>query len=195
MDLNKPNKIIVHHTGGTDKEPMADSSYATAQDIDVWHKERWPGFTSKVFKNNKGEFYHVGYHIVIERDGTIVHCRALNEEGAHTIGQNKSSIGVVLSGNFDRTKPTKAQEKSFRKVFNHIISIYPKITGNDIYPHRKYANKTCYGLNLSDTYFQELLKVKDEQPVVVDLQRQVVQLATQTLSLLTKKRYSKRQIK
>lgn len=191
--LNRPNKIIVHHTGGTDAQPLADSSKATAQDIDAWHKLRWPGFTSLVYKNDKGKFYHTGYHFVIEKDGKIVPCRAMNEEGAHCIGQNTSSIGVNLAGNFDLTLPTQAQKNSFKKVFKLIQAAYPNITEHDIYPHRRYATKTCYGNNLSDTYFTELLKPTNDEEVLKVLRERIVQLTSQLKSLISKKRMSKRE--
>lgn len=193
MALNQPNKIIVHHFGGTDAQPLADSSNATAQDVDQWHKARWPGFTSKIFTNRKGELYHVGYHYIIEKDGKIVQCRALDEEGAHCIGQNRSSVGVALAGNFDATMPTKAQEKSFRKVFNEIQSKYPKITKHDLYPHRRYATKTCFGNNLPDDYFTTLLKPEDDQAVIKELQARIMQLLTQLYTLLANKRMSSKE--
>lgn len=186
--LNKPNKIIVHHFGGTDAQPLADSSNATAQDVDSWHKQRWPGFTSRVFRNSKNEFYHVGYHYIIEKSGKIVQCRAISEEGAHCFGQNKSSVGVALAGNFDATLPTPAQNKAFKKLFNEIVTQVPTITKHDLYPHRRYATKTCFGNRLPDDYFTNLLKPKDDPAVVKELQVRVIQLATQLLSLLSNKR-------
>lgn len=191
--LNKPNKIIVHHFGGTDKEPLADSSNATAQDVDMWHRARWPGFTSRVFRNKIGELYHVGYHYIIEKDGTVVQCRALTEEGAHCIGQNRSSIGIALAGNFDATRPTINQERAFKKLFNEIVAQYPSITKHDLYPHRRYATKTCFGNNLPDDYFTLLLKPEDEQAVIKELQARLMQLLTQLYSLLLNKRMSSKE--
>jgi hypothetical protein len=195
MDLNAPNKIIAHHFGGTDADPLADSSKQTAQDVDKWHSQRWKGFTSKVFKNHQGKFYHVGYHFVIERDGTVVQCRDYYEEGAHTFGQNKSSIGIALAGNFDVTKPTVKQLNAFKKVFKEINQRFPKITEKEIYPHRKFSSKTCYGTNLSDTFFTELLEeeYKSDQTVVRELQVQIVQLLNQLVGMLLDKRLSKRE--
>lgn len=197
MALNKPNKIIVHHTGGTDAQPLADSSNATAEQIDSWHKLRWPGFVSNIFFNKKGDYYHVGYHYVIEKDGKVVSCRHVSEEGAHTIGQNLSSIGICLSGNFDVTMPTLKQQTSFIMLFHDLKKLYPEynLSKSTIYPHRKYANKTCYGLNLSDTYFNNLIMDKTTQPVIVELQTQVVQLLTQLYALIKNKRYSNKEIK
>lgn len=186
MGINNPKKIIVHH--------FASLSKYTAQDCDSWHKVRWPGFTSKVFKNDNGEFYHVGYHFVIESSGKVVQCRELTEEGAHCIGQNTSSIGIALAGNFDIDLPTKAQEKSFRKLVKELLPKLPGVTAYNIYPHRKYANKSCYGSRLSDTYFTQLMAPQEPEPIPKELYERVVQLATQLLSLLTSKQYSNKQI-
>ena len=189
--INKPTKIIVHHFGGSDAAPLSDSSNATAQDVDSWHKLRWPGFTSTQFKNDKGEFYHVGYHFVIEKNGKTVQCRGMDEEGAHVIGQNTSSIGVSLAGNFDLTVPTKAQERAFVKLYAKIIAAYPNINAQTIFPHRKYANKTCYGNNLKDDHFN-LLVMTDESKadISASLMEQISMLKSKILALLTSKRYS-----
>lgn len=188
---NNPTKIIVHHTGGSDAQPLADSSGSTAQDIDSWHKERWPGFTSSQFKNDKGADYHVGYHFVIEKSGKIVQCRGYTEEGAHTLGQNRSSIGICLSGNFDLTLPTKAQEKSFRRLYNTIVAQYPQITVNHIFPHRKFANKTCYGKRLTDTHFSGLVNTTEEDMEKIEqLKMLIAQLTSKLAALLANKRFS-----
>ena len=188
---NNPNKIIVHHTGGSDAQPLSDSSNSTAQDIDSWHKERWPGFTSNLFKNDRGENYHVGYHFVIEKNGKIVQCRDYAEEGAHTYGQNKSSIGICLSGNFDLTLPTKAQEKSFRRLYNTITAMYPHITSNHIFPHRKFSRKTCYGKRLTDSHFSVLVQSpEDTMEYTEHLKMVIAQLTSKLATLLAQKRYS-----
>lgn len=200
--LNNPNKIIVHHFGGTNEDPLADSSNLTTQDVDGWHKARWKGFTTKInaFRNNKGELYHVGYHFVIEKDGTVVQCRGILEEGAHTIGQNTRSIGVVLAGNFDVTMPTIQQRNAFVRVYKEIIKTFPDIEITDVFPHRMYANKTCFGWKLSNSWFTYLLDRRksvvspEDTDVMKELQHQVVQLLTQLYSLLRNKRFSNKEI-
>jgi len=182
--MNKPNKIITH--------TAVSQKYHTAEDVDIWHEQRWAGFTSKVFTNKAGEFWTVGYHIVIEYDGTIVHTRAYNEEGAHCIGQNTSSIGVCFMGNGDKHMPSPQQKASWKKVYNLIYRAYPNISEHDTYPHRKYANKTCHGSKLSDTYFADLLLpkgIEQQKKLIVKLQQQVISL----MQLIIKKRMSLRE--
>lgn len=188
--LNKPTKIIVHHFGGTDANPLADSSNATTQDVDSWHKARWPGFTSSKFKNDKGRFYHVGYHFIIEKDGKVVQCRDITEEGAHCIGQNLTSIGICFAGNFDITTPTKAQLTAFKDLMKMPVL---KDLRNVIFPHRKYATKTCFGLKLADTYFTDVLKTTDQIDTYTDLQLRVIQLLNQLYSITKNKRLSSRE--
>jgi hypothetical protein len=53
--MNKPTVIITHHFGGTDANPLADSSNATVQDVDSWHKARWPGFISEMIESGVGD--------------------------------------------------------------------------------------------------------------------------------------------
>lgn len=184
MRLNKPTKVITH--------TAVSQKYHTAEDVDIWHIARWRGFTSKVFKNRAGKFFTGGYHVVIEWDGKIVRTRAYTEEGAHCLGQNLSSIGVVFMGNGDKHKPSPQQKASWKKEFKIINTAYPNITPHDVHPHRKYANKSCHGSKLSDTYFADLLLPKGTEQqlkLIVKLTQQVVSL----MQLLLKKRMSTRE--
>jgi len=174
--MNNPKKIITHTAVSNKKH--------TAQDVDVWHKARWNGFTSKEFKNNNGEFYHVGYHYVIEWDGTVVQTRGDYEEGAHCIGMNTSSIGICCMGDGDKHLPSKAQIKSFQDLFFKLAEKH-KLNKFDLEPHRKYANKSCHGSKLSDTYWQDQIHSPEMKSTMQKLHklRQAVTLLTQLLSL------------
>jgi hypothetical protein len=84
--------------------------------------------------------------------------------GAHTKGHNTTSIGVCLAGNFDATLPTKAQEKALTGLLKEIMERWD-IQYSEIYPHRKFANKTCYGNKLDDQWASMLVKPKEAEPV------------------------------
>jgi len=140
---NFPRWIIVHHTGGTDKYPLADTSHHTAEIIEQWHLSKgWDG---------------IGYHFVIEKDGKIARGRPEHYHGAHTRGKNLSSIGIVLTGNFDAFLPTKAQQEALKEVLEYLVKKY-RISKKKIVPHRKFARKTCYGRKLSDDWARKLLQ-------------------------------------
>ena len=135
-EKNEPKKIIIHHS--------ADASFAEQfWKINEYHR-------SKEFpKSNLGFF--AGYHYVIERSGHVVQARQPDEIGAHTIGQNKQSVGIGLAGNFDHQRPTANQIVSLCKLIDYLTKTW-QIPGNAIYPHRKFQPTTCYGLILNDDW-------------------------------------------
>jgi N-acetyl-anhydromuramyl-L-alanine amidase AmpD len=135
--MNKPTVVITHHA--------LSQPYHTVKDVDTWHRQRWPGFVSRAG-------YHVGYHYVIEADGKITQTREHDEEGAHTIGMNRSSIGVCFMGNFDIHMPTLAQLAAWDSLYASLLKAYPGIPTR---PHRAYANKSCHGKLLTDDYFAD----------------------------------------
>lgn len=147
---NFPDKIIVHHTGGTDKDPLADTSHHTAAIVRDWHV------------NGLG-WSDIGYHWFIEKDGKIVQGRDEKLQGAHAIGENTRSVGICLAGNFDATLPTDAQKKSLAHLLEEVMGRY-SLKASDIYPHRVFASKTCYGNKLSDTWARDLIAPQVEEP-------------------------------
>lgn len=142
MALNKPEYLIIHHTGGTNANPLADTSHHTLESIKHWHV--------------KGRGWDdVGYHYVIEKDGRLRKGRPEKMHGAHAKGYNTKSLGVCLSGNFDLTEPTKEQAETLKGLLGDLRRRY-NIPVENIIPHRAVANKTCYGMNLKDNWAQQL---------------------------------------
>lgn len=163
MFMNVPNKIITHHA--------LSAKHHIAEDVNDWHKTRWPNFVSK-------DGWHVGYHYVIDWDGTVTQTRYHDEEGAHCIGQNKSSIGVCFMGNFDNHMPSLEQEEAWVKLYEDIGD------GMPVYPHRKYATKSCHGKLLSDDYFARMVEVKRREQLI----ERIKQLISQLRSLIENRR-------
>lgn len=103
------------------------------RDIARWHKERG--------------FLKVGYHFGIARDGNIEQGRHWTEPGAHVMGYNKHSIGIVLYGGLDEAgKPednfTEAQWESLVDLLKEVLFLFP---GVPIVGHRDIPNvkKDC----------------------------------------------------
>lgn len=160
--MNVPS-VVITHTAQSQK-------WHTVKDVDTWHKLRWPGFTSR-------SGWHVGYHYVIEWDGTVTQTREHDEEGAHTIGMNTRSIGVCLMGNGDLHEPSKEQLTAWYGLYTKLQKQYPNIP---TYPHRKYASyKSCHGKLLSDNYFAL-------QHQIMSLQERLIQLQALFVSLFRK---------
>ena len=106
-----------------------------AEEIDRWHKDRWPS--------------GLGYHRLIDRDGSIFVGRSLYQQGVHVRGHNRGTIGICLIGGHgsaatDRFEDhfTPAQDQALRGYLQALGELTPlsKITG-----HNEYAAKACPG--------------------------------------------------
>lgn len=147
---NYPKWLIIHHTGGTDQNPLADTSHHTAAGVEAYHLSKgWDG---------------IGYHFFIEKDGEIYKGRPEHRNGAHCRGKNTQSIGICLAGNFDATRPTEDQKHALGELLKDLKAKY-SIPLSNIVPHRKFANKTCYGTKLTDNWAKDLVV---EQAVGID---------------------------
>ena len=140
--------IIIHHTGGTDKNPKADTSHHTFEVVNQYHKNKW-GFESSI-----GKF--IGYHYFIDKKGEVTQGRLDGEMGAHTKGHN-NNLGICLAGNFDVSEPTDAQTQALKELLQKKIQKY-NIQPENIVPHRHFANKSCYGKNLKNDWARKLVK-------------------------------------
>jgi len=158
---NFPEMIICHHSGGTDLNPLADTSHHTAEMMESWHLSKgWDG---------------LGYTYVIHKDGEVWRGRPEHRSGAHTVNYNAKSIGIVLSGNFDATYPTKEQEQAFMELYKDIVSRHPHLVPDTIKYHRDFAKKTCPGGNIPSDFFKNLgiqsikvePEIKDDTPEAV----------------------------
>jgi N-acetylmuramoyl-L-alanine amidase len=52
-------------------------------------------------------FEDIGYHYLITKTGKILKGRYERFQGAHVLNQNKNSLGICLTGNFDVQKLNK----------------------------------------------------------------------------------------
>lgn len=114
--MNQIDSIVIHCSAT--KEGMN----IRAKDIESWHKQRG--------------FKKIGYHYIIDIDGTIEVGRPLNEEGAHCntpglsgISYNKHSVGICYIGGLGKDgEPkdtrTEAQKKSLRELVERLCRQY-----------------------------------------------------------------------
>ena len=112
-----------------------------AADIDRWHKKRG--------------FDRIGYHYVIDLDGTIEAGRDTECIGAHCKGHNTNSIGICYIGGADRDtlKPkdtrTDEQKKSLLLLLKYLRQRYPDAK---IYGHRDFSDKPCPSFDAKKEY-------------------------------------------
>lgn len=131
-----PKYIVVHHSAADAPDPQFEA-------INEWHRQR--GFTA----SRSGKY--VGYHVVIEKDGTVQRAREDLERDCDALGHNFDSLSVCLVGNFDKTDPTTPQILALGKLLADWCSKYT-IHPTQIFPHRHFASKSCYGSRLENDW-------------------------------------------
>lgn len=135
INMRKINEIIVHCTA------TAEGKNFKAADIDRWHKAKgWNG---------------IGYHHVVDLDGTVEPGRPENEVGAHCLKHNANSIGVVYVGGLasDGKTPkdtrTLEQKAALIKLLTELKHRCPNAT---IHGHRDFAAKACPSFDATKEY-------------------------------------------
>ena len=123
--MREIDKIILHCTA------TAEGREVSVDEITRWHKEQ--GYAA------------IGYHYVVSLDGKVYPGRGEHRIGAHCLGHNASSIGVVYVGGLTKSgKPkdtrTPAQKKALLSLLRELRVKYPKAS---IHGHNEYSNKAC----------------------------------------------------
>lgn len=131
----KIDEIIVHCTA------TAEGKDFKVSDIDKWHRAKgWDG---------------IGYHQVVYLDGSVHPGRPMDKVGAHCLGHNQNSIGVVYVGGVasDGKTPkdtrTPEQKAALRKLLTDLKRKYP---GATIHGHRDFAAKACPSFDATTEY-------------------------------------------
>jgi len=136
-----PIREIVIHCAATRPDWMNGRPLAAkVAEIRRWHVQ------------DKG-WKDIGYHWIIDREGSVMPGRAETVIGAHVAGRNRGTIGICMlgghgSGSNDAFEAhfTSEQNQAVRALITEIRSrtqIY-KISG-----HNEYANKACPGFNVA----------------------------------------------
>lgn len=133
--MRKINEIIVHCAA------TPEGKNFKAADIDRWHRER--------------KMKCIGYHYVVDLDGTVEPGRPESEIGAHCLGHNQYSIGVCYVGGLaaDGKTPkdtrTAAQKEALLALLKKLRAKYPKAS---IHGHRDFAAKACPSFDATREY-------------------------------------------
>lgn len=129
------NAIIVHCSANT-----ADTKITT-EDIRRMHIEQ-------------NHWADIGYHFVIERDGTIRKGRPLSKPGAHCRGHNAHSIGICYIGGIDQAQRpednrTAEQRQSLLVLITNLIKLYRC----SVYGHHDFNKyKSCPSFDAAAEY-------------------------------------------
>lgn len=136
----KPTSIVIHHELGNQG----------FWGVNEYHRQ--------IFNFRSSLGYYCAYQYFINKDGQLFQARLDDEEGCHTIGRNKDSIGICLAGNFDLERPTPAQLITLKDLILRKMTEWA-IRPNEIYGHRIYANyKSCPGRLWKESELRELFQ-------------------------------------
>ena len=125
---------IIHCTATRSNWLEGKTSQQKVDEVRRWHVE------------DRG-WSDIGYHYLIDRDGTLVEGRPLERTGAHAKGHNTGSVGISLFGGHggnvsDQFEDnfTEDQDLALRELIAKLKADHPitKIIG-----HNEVANKAC----------------------------------------------------
>ncbi len=119
------NYIVIHCSATRANQNI------TFDDIKRWHRmER--------------AFIDIGYHWVIERDGSVKQGRPVDDWGAHVKKHNHESIGICLVGGLDSNNQpednfTSQQKRMLKMLIAGHKALYPEATikGHDHFDKTK----------------------------------------------------------
>ena len=132
--MRKINKIIIHCTATPEGR-----DYSVAQ-IRDWH-----------VKGNG--WSDIGYHFVIDRNGTVHKGRPIEKIGAHTTGQNATSIGIAYIGgitNDGKKTPKDTRTPAQRVALVNLVKELKATFGENVtvHGHNEFAAKACPSFNV-----------------------------------------------
>lgn len=133
MNKRKATKMIILHCSAT-----KEGQDFKATDIRKWHRAQG--------------WQDIGYHYVIDLDGTVEVGRNEQYIGAHCNGKNSISIGICYVGGLDsKGNPidtrTQEQKTSMLKLVKELLDKY-ELTKNDVHCHNEFAKKACPCFNI-----------------------------------------------
>ena len=114
--MRKINEVDIHCSA------TKEGVWIDEATIEGWHAKR--------FKKIGGK--HIGYHVLVYIDGTVVQTKGIEFMGQHVAGSNQFSIGICYIGGLDKNgKPkdtrTPEQKESLLKVLLELKKSYPDI--------------------------------------------------------------------
>ena len=127
------NRIILHSTA------TREGNEHSVEEIRQWHLNR--GWSD------------IGYHFVIYRNGAIKVGRPIEQIGAHTLGHNEDSIGVVYVGGMN-AEGTEAKDTRTlpQKISMRLLIAYLKVRYGvrEVLGHKQCSSTECPSFDVDD---------------------------------------------
>ena len=137
------SEVVVHCTATQPDWRSGDSSREKVDEVRRWHVEG-------------NGWSDIGYHYLIDRDGTVIEGRPLERAGAHVRGRNANTIGVALFGGHGGSGNdifgdhfTPEQDAGLRGLIDTLSKDLGKLK---VSGHNEYAAKACPCFKVSPWY-------------------------------------------
>lgn len=162
-------QIVIHCAASPNGKQLGDGNRKTAAGcIDVWHAGRGFKRAEAARLAFNPTLFAIGYHFVIDADGTKETGRSLDEIGAHVAGHNANSIGICMVGT---DQFTKAQWYALGSLVRALNLKYPTaaVVGHrDLSPDKNGDGtitpneylKICPGFNVADWQLSGMLPLR-----------------------------------
>ena len=146
------NKIIIHCSATPEGRDVKTDT------IRDWHV-------------NERDWSDIGYHFVIELDGTLVEGRPLERSGAHTKGHNRNSIGICYVGGVEAEKKNGKWIAKDTRTYKQIQTLNQLILSlcdnfdisiDNVYGHNEFSSKSCPSFDVKELV-KELKEIYYEQ--------------------------------
>lgn len=181
--MAKITHIAIHHSGGTQSNPLASTKGVTFESINAYHKQRW-NFPSRFIPNQFGG-YNFAYSPVTRSWHQF---RAIGEETAAQIGWNLNTIPICILGNYTKGGADKMTKQIEEDIAMFILKLIDNPRGQGfviapnteidlsisrVQPHRWFnpGHTECYGSALSNSWIAGILakyKLEKHEGLVVD---------------------------
>lgn len=98
----------------------------------------------------------IGYHFLIDRDGTVATGRPIEQIGAHVRGHNRRTVGICLLGGHGSAVTDKFRDNFTREqraaVATLIYDLRQKYGWLALRGHNDYAAKACPGFRVDEEF-------------------------------------------
>jgi len=134
-DMREIKKVIIHCADTPEGRDVK------TEEIKRWHTEE-RGWSD------------IGYHWVVELDGSIHQGRSEDIAGAHCRGHNSDSIGICYVGGADsegnpKDTRTEGQKDSLKSLITEILDRHANA---EVFGHRDFSEKACPSFDAKTEY-------------------------------------------
>lgn len=163
-EAGRPAPIVVPETDktiyqGAARHPVREVIVHCSATRPDWME--WQGLEAKRAEIRRWHLANgwsdIGYHWLIDRDGTLLAGRPETQIGAHVVGRNQGTIGVCLIGGHGSSETDRAEEnftpQQLSALRSHIRDISMRTQIAIVSGHNQYAAKACPGFHVP-TWFR-----------------------------------------